>query len=80
MARRCALTGKGPLFGNNVSHSHKKTKRRQQPNIQDRRIFVPELDRWVRIRLSTRALRTLNKKGLMAFLRDEGLQLKDVIR
>ena len=41
-------------------------------------MFVPELNRWVRIRLSTRALRTLNKKGLMTFLKDEGLTLKDI--
>jgi large subunit ribosomal protein L28 len=80
MARRCSLTGKQPLTGNKVSHSHHKTKRRQLPNIQDKRIFVPELDRWVRVRLSTRALRTVRRKGLMTFLRDEGLALKDVTR
>ena len=80
MARRCALTGKGPMAGNNVSHSHRKTRMRQLPNIKDKRIFVPELGRSVRVRLSTRALRTVTKKGLMAFLRDEGLKLRDVVR
>mgnify|MGYP001554988959 FL=1 len=73
MARKCQLTGIGPLTGNRVSHSNRKTKRRQLPNLQKKRIYVPELDRWVRVRLSTRALRTITKKGLIGFLRDEGL-------
>ncbi|MGD9252777.1 MAG: 50S ribosomal protein L28 [Holophagae bacterium] len=80
MARRCSLTGKKPLTGNRVSHSNRKTKRRQLPNIQDKRIYVPELERWVRVRLSTRALRTVRRKGLMTFLHDQGLTLKDVAR
>ena len=78
MARRCTLTGKGPLVGNRVSHSNRKTKRRQLPNVQKKRIFVPELGRSIRIKASTRALRTIDKKGLMAFLRAEGLRVKDV--
>lgn len=78
MSRKCKLTGKGPMAGNNVSHAHNKTRRVQNPNLQWKRIYIPELDRTVRIRLSTRALRTIDKKGLMAFLRDEGLKLKDV--
>lgn len=80
MARRCQLTGKGPLTGNNVSHAHNKTKRRQLPNLQWKRIFVAELGRTVRVRLSTRALRTITRKGFMAFLRSEGLSLRDVTR
>jgi large subunit ribosomal protein L28 len=79
MARRCQLTGKRPLVGNRVSHSHRKTKRRQLPNLQKKRIYIPELDRWVQVKLSTRALRTLNKKGLLRFLRDEGMSLREVI-
>jgi large subunit ribosomal protein L28 len=78
MARRCSLTGKGPLVGNRVSHSNRKTKRRQLPNVHKKRIFVPELGRSIRIKASTRALRTIDKKGLMAFLRAEGLRVKDV--
>ena len=78
MARRCMLTGKGPKSVNNVSHSNHKTKRRQLPNLQWKRIYVPELDRVVRVRLSTRALRTIDKKGLMRFLRDNGMTLKDI--
>lgn len=80
MARRCSITGKGPLSGNNVSHANNKTRRRQLPNLQNKRIFVPELGRFVRIKLSTRALRTIDKKGLLSFLRSEGLTLKDVAR
>ena len=80
MARRCSLTGKRPMAGNRVSHSHRKTRMRQIPNVHDKRIFVPELGRWVRMRISTSALRTITKKGLMRFLRDEKLKLKDVTR
>lgn len=79
MARKCKLSGKGPLSGNNVPFSIKKTKRRFLPNLQDKRVFVPELGRHVRIRMSTRAMRSMDKKGgLMNYLRDEGLALKDV--
>ncbi len=68
------------MAGNNVPFSLKKTRRRFLPNIQSKRIFVPELDRFVNLRLSTRAMRTMDKKGgLMNYLRDQGLQLKDVI-
>ncbi len=78
MSRRCAITNKKPLSGNNISHAHNKTKRWQKPNVHSKRIFVPELNRFVRIRLSTRALRSVSKLGLMQFLRKNGLQLKDV--
>lgn len=80
MARRCAITGKKPLFGNHVSHANNHVKRHQNPNLHWKRIYVPELDRHVRIRISARALRTVTKKGLLSYLRDEGLALKDVAR
>ncbi len=80
MAKRCQLTCKGPMSGNRVSHSHKKTRRRQLPNLQTKRLYIPELDRWVRLKLSTRALRTVTRKGLLKFLKDEGLTLKEVTR
>ena len=80
MAKRCQLTGKGPMSGNRVSHSHKKTRRRQLPNLQTKRLYVPELDRWVRVKLSARALRTVTRKGLLRFLKDEGLTLREVTR
>ena len=66
MARRCSITGKKPLSGNNVSHAHNK------------RIYVPELGRFVRLKLSTRALRSVTRVGLLPYLRKNGLQLKDV--
>jgi large subunit ribosomal protein L28 len=62
----------------NVSHAHNRTKRRQLPNLQIKRLFVPELNRYIRVRLSTRALRTVNKKGLMSYLHDRGLSIRDV--
>ena len=79
MSRKCKLTGKGPLAGNNVSFSQKKTRRRFLPNLQTRNIFVPELGRKVKIKMSARAIRTMDKKGgLMNYLRDEGMTIKDV--
>ncbi|HKK49338.1 MAG TPA: 50S ribosomal protein L28 [Alkalispirochaeta sp.] len=79
MSRRCAISGKKPLSGNNVSHAHNKSKRWQRPNIQTKRLYVPELKRFVRIKMSTRALRTVSKIGLMPYLRKEGLDLKDIV-
>ncbi|TVR33554.1 MAG: 50S ribosomal protein L28 [Spirochaetaceae bacterium] len=79
MARRCSITGKKPLSGNNISHAHNKTKKWQKPNVHYKKLYVPELDRSVRVRVSTRALRSISKVGLLAFLRKQGLQLKDVV-
>ena len=78
MARKCAITGKKPMSGKNISHAHNVTNKWQRPNLQKKRIYITELKRWVRVRLSTRALRTVNKKGLLPFLRENGLTLKDV--
>ena len=78
MARKCKLSGKVPLVGNNVSHANNKSKRRQLPNLQNKRIFVSELNRFVRIKISTRALKTVNSKGLMTYLSQQGLKLADV--
>ena len=79
MSRVCKLTGKRPMAGNNVSKAHNKTRRVQRPNLQRKRFYLPEEGRTVRVRLSTRALRTVDKKGLMQFLHDEGLRLRDVV-
>lgn len=76
MARRCDLTGKRPNVANKVSHSNIKTKKRQLPNIQVRRIWWEEESRFVTIKLSTRALRTLRKKTLGAFLRENALTIQ----
>ena len=78
MSRKCDITGKRPLTGNNVSHAHNKTRKRQLPNLQTKRIFVPELGRSIRIKVSTSALRSIDKMGLRAFLRKNGLSLSDV--
>ena len=79
MSQKCMITGKSPLVGNNVSHANNKVKRRQNPNLQWKHVFVPELGRNVRIRVSTRALRTISKKGISAFLKDNGLTIKDLL-
>lgn len=78
MSRKCAITGKKPLSGNNVSHAHNKTRRLQLPNIQKKRLYVPELGRYVRLTISTRALRSVSKVGLLNYLKKNGLTLKDV--
>ncbi len=78
MSRRCAITGKGGLAGNNVSHAHNKTKRRQLPDLQKKRIFVPELGRTVRVRVSVSTLRTITRQGLLPYLKKQGLTLKDI--
>ncbi|MCC7265400.1 MAG: 50S ribosomal protein L28 [Candidatus Latescibacteria bacterium] len=75
MSRTCEITGKRRLAGNTVSHSNRKTRRFQQPNLVTKRIFIPEENRTVTVRLSARALRTLNKKGLRQFLKEEGRSL-----
>ncbi|MBN9476689.1 MAG: 50S ribosomal protein L28 [Bordetella sp. SCN 67-23] len=70
MARVCQVTGKGPITGNNVSHANNKTKRRFLPNLQYRRFWVESENRWVRLRVSTNALRTIDKNGIEAVLAD----------
>ena len=70
MARVCQVTGKGPIVGNNVSHANNKTKRRFLPNLQSRRFWVESENRWVRLRVSTNALRTIDKNGIEAVLAD----------
>ncbi|MEV5504743.1 50S ribosomal protein L28 [Nonomuraea fuscirosea] len=64
--KNCQLTGVKPVFGNNVSHSHRRTRRRWNPNIQQRRYWLPSEDRFVRLTLSARAIRTVDKIGLEA--------------
>ena len=64
MARVCQVTGKKPIVGNSVSHSNIKTKRRFLPNLQKKRFFFAEEDRWVTLKVSTDAIRTINKNGL----------------
>lgn len=63
MARRCQVTGIGPKSGHSISHAHNKTKRRFLPNLQKKRIWVKELNRFVTIKLSANAIRTIAKNG-----------------
>ena len=75
MARVCRLSGKKGLVGNNVSHSQRKTKRVQHPNLIKKRIFIPEENRTITLKLSARALRTLNKKGIEQVLAEKEIRL-----
>jgi large subunit ribosomal protein L28 len=68
MARVCQVTGKKPIVGNNVSHANNKTKRRFLPNLQFRRFWVESEKRWVRLRVSSAGLRTIDKKGIEVVL------------
>ena len=68
MARVCQVTGKAPMVGNNVSHANNRTKRRFLPNLQRRRFWVESENRWVSLRLTTNALRTIDKNGIDAVL------------
>lgn len=68
MARVCQITGKRPMVGNNVSHAHNKTKRRFYPNLHKKRFYIPEEDRWVTLKVSAAAIRTINKNGITAVL------------
>ena len=70
MARICDITGKRPRVGNNVSHSNVKTKRKFYPNLHKKRFYIPEEDKWITLKVSTTALRTINKKGISAVLRE----------
>ncbi len=68
MSRVCQITGKKVITGNNVSHSHKKTRRKFYPNIFTKRFFLQEENRWVKLTVSARGIRTINKIGLKAAL------------
>lgn len=70
MSKVCEVSGKKTMFGHKVSHSNRKTNRRFQPNLQKKRFFVPEENRWVELKISTSALRTINKKGISAVLKE----------
>jgi large subunit ribosomal protein L28 len=70
MALVCQVTGKAPMVGSNVSHASDKTKRRFLRNLQSRRFWVESENRWVRLRVSTNALRTIDKNGIDAVLAD----------
>lgn len=70
MAKVCDITGKRPRVGNNVSHANNKTKRRFYPNIQQKKFYIAEQDAWLTLKVSAAALRTINKKGISAVLKE----------
>lgn len=78
MSRVCQVTGKRPLVGNNVSHANNKSKTRSYPNLQWKRFWVESENRWVRLRVSTSAIRTIAKNGIdkvLAKMRAEGASI-----
>jgi large subunit ribosomal protein L28 len=78
MARVCQVTGRKPIGGHTVSHSNIKTKRRFLPNLQTKRFYFAEEDRWVTIKLTADAIRTINKKGLAVVIKEmraEGVKI-----
>lgn len=70
MSRVCQVTGKKPMVGNNVSHANNKTRKRFLPNLHSHRFWVESENRWVKLRLSTRGLRIVDKRGIDAVLAD----------
>ncbi len=69
MSRVCDLTGKKALKGNHVSFSNRKTKRRFYPNLQTKKFYIPESGEWITLKVSTSALKTINKKGISECLK-----------
>ena len=78
MSRVCKLTGKKPLRGNRVSKSNNRTNRFQYPNLQRKKIFVPELNKSITIKMSVKAMKIIDKLGLMSYLKKQGLTLADI--
>jgi large subunit ribosomal protein L28 len=74
MAKKCPITGKGPLVGHNVSHANNKTKRRYLPNLQYKRFWLESEKRFVRLRVTTRGMRIIDKHGIEAVLNDMKLR------
>lgn len=70
MSRVCELTGKKAMVGNNVSHAMNKTKRRFDANLTKKRFYLPEEHRWITLKVSTSAIKTINKKGITAVLKE----------
>ncbi|MCB0459866.1 MAG: 50S ribosomal protein L28 [Flavobacteriaceae bacterium] len=70
MSRVCELTGKKAMVGNNVSHAMNKTKRKFDANLIKKRFYIPEEDRWITLKISTSALKSINKKGISAMLKE----------
>ena len=76
MARRCQISGKQTGYGKNVSHSHVKTNRNFKVNLISKKVYLPDENRWVRLKISTRMLKTLNKRGVKALMKQYGQDLR----
>lgn len=74
MSRICQLTGKSVMVGNNVSHSKRRTKRRFYPNLVTKKFYLPEEDTFITLKVATSALRTINKKGISACVKEARLK------
>ena len=70
MSKVCQITGKKVMVGNNVSHSKRRTKRKFYPNLQTKKFYIPEDDKWITLKVSANAIRTINKKGISAVLNE----------
>jgi large subunit ribosomal protein L28 len=70
MSRICQITGKKVISGNNVSHSHIKTRRKFHPNLQTKKFYVPDEDKWITLQVSAAGIRTINKKGIKNALKE----------
>ena len=70
MSRVCDVTGKKPMFGNNVSHAHNKSRRRFNINLQKKKFWLPDENRYVTLRISTRGMREIDKKGITRVVKD----------
>lgn len=70
MSKVCELTGTKMMYGNNVSHAHNKTRRRFLPNLQKKRVWIPEEKRYITLKLTARAIKTLDKKGYTAMVKE----------
>ncbi len=68
MAKVCVVTGKRPMSGNNVSHANNKTRRRFEPNLHDKRFWIPSEKRWIKLRVSAKAIKIINKRGIESVL------------
>jgi len=78
MSRFCQVTGKKPMFGNNVSHAHNKSRRRFNVNLQKKKFWLPDESRYVTLRISTRGMRVIDKKGITKVvneLRQKGVKV-----
>lgn len=78
MSMRCQVLGKQPSFGKSVSHSHRRTNRRWDPNIQRKRYYLPSERRWIRLRVSTKAIKMIDRRGIesvVAELRRKGVKV-----